>query len=258
MTNVLAEIIEGVRADEAARRLTDSELNRLIGETSSPLDALKSLRSRKFSVIAEVKRSSPSKGALADISDPAELASTYRKNGAAVVSVLTEARRFNGSIEDLRKVRAAIDIPILRKDFMVSEYLIRESRAIGADVVLLIVAALDDVQLLDYYQLAGELGMSVLVEIHDRTELERALSIQPKIIGVNSRNLKSLVVSNQTFAELIPLIPSAIYRVAESGISDLAAAKFARDCGADAILVGEGLVSSADPATILRDFLSVN
>jgi indole-3-glycerol phosphate synthase len=243
MTNVLAEIIEGVRADEAARRMTDSELNRLIGETSSPLDALKSLRSRKFSVIAEVKRSSPSKGVLADISDPAELASTYRKNGAAVVSVLTEARRFNGSIEDLRKVRAAID---------------RESRAIGADVVLLIVAALDDVQLLDYYQLAGELGMSVLVEIHDRTELERALSIQPKIIGVNSRNLKSLAVSNETFADLIPLIPSAIYRVAESGISDLAAAKFARDCGADAILVGEGLVRSADPATILRDFLSVN
>lgn len=258
MSSVLAEIIRGVREDEALRRLTAAQLAEQIEIAPAPLDVLATLKSRPFSVIAEVKRSSPSKGALAQIADPAALAKTYRDNGASVVSVLTEGRRFNGSIDDFKAVRNAIDIPILRKDFMVSEYLIRESRAIGADLILLIVAALDDVQLKDFHHLATELGMCALVEVHDREELERALAIGPAIIGVNARDLKTLSVSASAFAELIPAIPSELYRVAESGIGNFDEAKFARECGADAILVGEALVRSPDAGSTLREFLSLN
>jgi len=216
---------------------------------------LPNLISDEISVIAEVKRSSPSKGALATITDPAGLASQYEEAGAQVVSVLTEQRRFGGSLADLDAVRKAIDLPILRKDFMVDEYQFYEARAHGADVVLLIVAALSKNQLEDYFHLSAELGMRSLIEVHTNDELERALEIAPEIIGVNSRNLKTLEVDARAFAELIPQIPSTIARVAESGISTREEVVFAQECGATAILVGEALVRSESPSVAINQLL---
>lgn len=258
MSSVLASIIEGVREDEARRRISTSELEERIASAAPPRDALASLRSKNFSIIAEVKRSSPSKGALADIANPEELAHTYEKAGASVVSVLTEERRFGGSLKDLTAVREKISLPILRKDFMVSDYLIKETRAFGADVVLLIVAALDDYQLRDFHSLADELGMDVLVEVHDEFELERALTISPEIVGINSRNLKTLEVDLSAFERLIPLIPGEIHSIAESGILTLDDANRALRAGADTILVGEMLVRAIDPASQIVDLLALS
>jgi indole-3-glycerol phosphate synthase len=208
-----------------------------------------------ISVIAEVKRSSPSKGALAPIVDPAGLAASYAEAGAAVISVLTEQRRFGGTLADLDLVRSSVELPILRKDFMIDEYQFYEARAHGADVILLIVAALSKNQLDDYFQLSKELGMRALIEVHTPGELESALSISPEIVGVNSRNLKTLEVDTQAFAQLIPQIPSTIARVAESGISSRADVEFAHEHGATAILVGEALVRSGNPNVAMGQLL---
>jgi indole-3-glycerol phosphate synthase len=208
-----------------------------------------------MNVIAEVKRSSPSKGALAAITDPAALAEQYQEAGAAVVSVLTERRRFGGSLEDLDAVRKRVSIPVLRKDFMVDEYQFLEARAHGADVVLLIVAALSKSQLRDFYDLATELGMASLIEVHTAQELESAMDIDPRIIGVNSRNLKTLDVDSAAFAELIPRIPLDVIRVAESGIATRSDVEFAQKAGATAILVGETLVKSGDPISAMQELL---
>jgi indole-3-glycerol phosphate synthase len=164
-----------------------------------------------------------------------------------VISVLTERRRFSGSLEDLEAVRAGVSIPLLRKDFMVDEYQFYEARAAGADVILLIVAALSKNQLRDYYDLATELGMAALVEVHTHQEVEDALEINPRIIGVNARNLKTLEIDLAAFTELIPEIPETIIRVAESGISERSEVEIAQSAGARAILVGETLVRSGDP-----------
>jgi indole-3-glycerol phosphate synthase len=253
--SVLASIIEGVREDLAARRLPMGQLQEALETAPEVLDCLPFLISSEMSVIAEVKRSSPSKGALASIGDPAGLAATYEEAGAQVVSVLTEQRRFGGSLADLDAVRKAIDLPILRKDFMIDEYQFYEARAHGADVVLLIVAALSKNQLEDYFHLSTELGMRSLIEVHTNDELERALDISPEIIGVNSRNLKTLEVDSRAFAELIPQIPSSIARVAESGISTREDVVFAQECGATAILVGEALVRSESPSVAINQLL---
>jgi indole-3-glycerol phosphate synthase len=253
--SVLDLIIEGVREDLAARRLPMGQLHEALEMAPVVRDCLPSLLTEDISVIAEVKRSSPSKGALATISDPAGLAAQYEEAGAHVVSVLTEQRRFGGSLADLDAVRKAIDLPILRKDFMVDEYQFYEARAHGADVVLLIVAALSKYQLEDYYHLAKELGMRSLIEVHTYDELERALEISPEIIGVNSRNLKTLDVDARAFSELIPQIPSTIARVAESGISTREEVAFAQQCGATAILVGEALVRSESPSVAINQLL---
>jgi indole-3-glycerol phosphate synthase len=253
--SVLASIIEGVREDLAARRLPMGQLQEALETAPEVLDCLPFLISSEMSVIAEVKRSSPSKGALASIGDPAGLAATYEEAGAQVVSVLTEQRRFGGSLADLDAVRKAIDLPILRKDFMIDEYQFYEARAHGADVVLLIVAALSKNQLEDYFHLSTELGMRSLIEVHTNDELERALDISPEIIGVNSRNLKTLEVDARAFAELIPQIPSSIARVAESGISTREDVVFAQECGATAILVGEALVRSESPSVAINQLL---
>jgi indole-3-glycerol phosphate synthase len=255
--SVLNSIIEGVLEDQKSRQLPPSELEERIASVGSVRDSLKSLQANSFSVIAEVKRSSPSKGSLAEISNPSHLAALYEKGGASIISVLTERRRFNGSLQDFVDVRSRVAIPMLRKDFIVNEYLVKETRAFGADLMLLIVAALDDVQLRDFYMLAYELGMRVLVEVHDRDELERALAINPEIIGVNARNLKTLDIDLDNFRALIPSIPSHIYRIAESGISSLDDVKLAKSVGANAILVGETLVKSEDPTSTIADFLSV-
>ena len=253
--SVLASIIEGVREDLAARRLPMAQLHEALEIAPAVRDCLPNLISAEISVIAEVKRSSPSKGALASISDPAGLAAQYEEAGAHVVSVLTEQRRFGGSLADLDAVRKAIDLPILRKDFMVDEYQFYEARAHGADVVLLIVAALSKNQLEDYFHLSTELGMRSLIEVHTHDELERALEISPDIIGVNSRNLKTLEVDARAFFELIPQIPSNIARVAESGISTRKEVEFAAECGATAILVGEALVRSESPSVAINQLL---
>jgi indole-3-glycerol phosphate synthase len=253
--SVLASIIEGVREDLAARRLPMGQLQEALETAPTVRDCLPFLISSEMSVIAEVKRSSPSKGALAPISDPAGLAAQYEEAGAHVVSVLTEQRRFGGSLADLDAVRKAIELPILRKDFMVDEYQFYEARAHGADVVLLIVAALSKNQLEDYFHLSNELGMRSLIEVHTNDELERALEISPEIIGVNSRNLKTLEVDARAFDELIPQIPSSIARVAESGISTRDEVVFAQECGATAILVGEALVRSESPTVAINQLL---
>lgn len=256
--SVLEEIIIGVREDLRSRKSTRAELADRIAIVPPPLNAIPSLKGRKdggISIIAEVKRSSPSKGALAPIPDPAGLAKVYQEAGAAVVSVLTEGRRFGGSLADLSAVRESVTIPVLRKDFMVDEYQFYEARAHGADLVLLIVAALSQSELQEFIELTSLLGMHALVEVHTEEELERALLVSPEIIGVNSRNLKTLEVDPAVFAQLLPLIPQKIVRVAESGISSREDVIFAQRYGADSVLVGEALVRGTDPGSALRALL---
>ena len=253
--SVLDSIIEGVREDLAGRRLPMSQLLEALEVAPPVRDCLATLLTEDISVIAEVKRSSPSKGALAPITDPAGLAASYAEAGAAVISVLTEQRRFGGTLADLDSVRSSVELPILRKDFMIDEYQFYEARAHGADVILLIVAALSRNQLEDYFLLSKELGMRALIEVHTPGELESALSISPEIVGVNSRNLKTLEVDTQAFAQLIPQIPSTIARVAESGISLRSDVEYAHEHGATAILVGEALVRSGNPNVAMGQLL---
>lgn len=253
--SVLDSIIEGVREDLAARRLSSGEILERMYSVSPAIPLLETLRANEMSVIAEVKRSSPSKGELSKIADPAALAAQYEEAGVSVISVLTEKRRFGGSLDDLDSVRSRVRIPILRKDFMIDEYQFFEARAHGADVVLLIVAAISASQLRDYYAMTLELGMSAIIEVHTEDELERALEISPEIIGINARNLKTLDVDLAAFSSLMPRIPDSIIKVAESGISMRADVELARDAGASVILVGEALVRSSDPALTLRQLL---
>lgn len=251
--SVLDLIIEGVREDLAKRRISMAQIREQIDQVDPTLAAVDFLPRDRLAIIAEVKRSSPSKGALAPIADPASLAQQYQSSGANIISVLTEQRRFGGCLEDLDAVRQSVSIPILRKDFMVDEYQFYEARAHGADMVLLIVAALSQNQLDDFYQLTIELGMSALVEVHSNQELERALEISPDIIGVNSRNLKTLEVDTNIFADLLPRISKKIVSVAESGISTRADVEFAQKHGANAILVGEALVRAVDLTERMRE-----
>ncbi len=253
--SVLDSIIEGVREDLAQRRGSLAALHAQLEVQQPPIDAHTFLSKDEMNVIAEVKRSSPSKGNLAPISDPGALAQQYQEAGAAAVSVLTEQRRFGGSLADLDVVRSRIEIPLLRKDFMVDEYQFLEARAHGADIVLLIVAALSKSQLKDFFDLATELGMASLLEVHTHSELESAMNISPRIVGVNSRNLKTLDVDPQVFQELIPEIPADLIRVAESGIATRQDVIQAQRAGANAILVGESLVKSGDPISAMRELL---
>ena len=251
--SVLDSIIEGVREDLAARRLPLSKLHELLEQAPKPIEP--NFPFGSMTVIAEVKRKSPSKGDLAEIPEPAKLAAQYQSAGAAAVSVLTERRRFNGSLEDFDAVRSEITLPMLRKDFMVDEYQFYEARAHGAYLVLLIVAALSKSQLSDYYALANELGMKSLIEVHTHDELEAAMEINPEIIGVNSRNLKTLEVDPAVFKELIPRIPQELIKVAESGISTRSDVLFAEAAGANVILVGEALVKAGDPIRSMQELL---
>jgi indole-3-glycerol phosphate synthase len=252
--SVLDDIIVGVREDTRERRraLSASEVRAAALAAAPALPAVPLLASGGVQLIAEVKRSSPSKGALADIPDPALLAASYAAGGAAAISVLTERRRFGGSLADLDAVRAAVQVPVLRKDFMVEEYQFWEARAHGADIVLLIVAALDQPMLLDFLALAGELGMTALVEVHDEAEIERALAAQATVIGVNARNLKTLEVDRDVFARVAPLIPETCVRIAESGVRSPEDVIAYGRAGADAVLVGEALVTGADPQAAAR------
>jgi indole-3-glycerol phosphate synthase len=207
-------------------------------------------------VIAEVKRSSPAKGALATIDDPAALADAYEAGGACAISVLTEARRFGGSLADLMAVRSQVDIPVLRKDFMFTAYQLWEARACGADIVLLIVAALEQNALISLIERTESLGMTPLVEVHTEAETMRAVDAGAKLIGVNARNLSTLEVDRGTFGRLAPLIPNSVVRVAESGVrGPHDVIEYGRQ-GADAVLVGETLVTGKDPRTAVADMVA--
>ncbi|WP_237204858.1 indole-3-glycerol phosphate synthase TrpC [Rothia nasimurium] len=256
---VLDDIIVGVREDLETRRaaLPLEEIKKQAAAQAPALDALAALRGAEegsVEIISEVKRSSPSKGALSDIPDPAELAAAYQAGGAAAISVLTEERRFKGTLADLDAVRAAVSIPVLRKDFTVDEYQIWEARAHGADLVLLIVAALDDDTLRRFLDLTHELGMNALVETHTPEEIERAVAVGARIVGVNVRNLKTLEVDNANFSKLAPLLPADAIIVAESGVASPEDVADYASHGAKAVLVGEALVKSGTPTETLRDF----
>lgn len=258
MPTVLDEIIAGVREDLAIREAAVplADLQATASGTTAALDAEAALRSPGLSLIAEVKRRSPSKGALAEIPDPAALAAEYAAGGAAAISVLTEPRRFGGSLADLDAVRAAVGVPVLRKDFIVTDYQVWEARAHGADLVLLIVAALDQARLEALLSLVRRLGMTPLVEVHDAEETERALAAGATVVGVNARSLKTLEVDPDTFGRLVDGIPHSCVRVAESGISGAVdAARYAAE-GADAVLVGEALVLGGNPRAAARDLVA--
>ncbi|MFI0445241.1 indole-3-glycerol phosphate synthase TrpC [Actinomadura sp. 6N118] len=256
--SVLDEIIDGVRADLAERQRDVSldDLKAKAEQAPAPRDALAALRGPGVGVIAEVKRSSPSKGALAAIADPAALAGDYEAGGAKVISVLTERRRFGGSLEDLAAVRANVDIAVLRKDFIVTSYQLWEARAHGADVALLIVAGLEQDALVSLVERAESIGLLPLVEVHTEEEVTRALDAGAKVIGVNARDLKTLKVDRDVFARLAPMIPKDVVKIAESGVRgphDLLAYASA---GADAVLVGESLVTGKDPRSAVADLVA--
>ncbi|CAM3054823.1 indole-3-glycerol phosphate synthase TrpC [Prescottella defluvii] len=255
---VLDSILDGVRADVAAREaVLDLAAVKAAAAAAPPaLDAAAALRAPGIGVIAEVKRASPSKGALADIPDPAVLAAAYEAGGARMISVLTEERRFHGSLADLDAVRRAVNIPILRKDFIVGPYQIHEARAHGADVILLIVAALEQAVLTSLLERTESLGMTALVEVHTEAEADRALEAGASVIGVNARNLKTLEVDMDTFGRIAPGLPSSVVKIAESGVRGTADLLAYAGAGADAVLVGEGLVTSGDPRTAVSDLVT--
>ena len=257
-SSVLESIVAGVREDLARReQLTSMEsLKARAARIPSAIDARQILARDEVAVIAEVKRSSPSKGELAEIADPASLATEYEAGGASVISVLTEERRFEGSLADLDAVRAKVDIPILRKDFIVTPYQVWEARAHGADMVLLIVAALNQMALESLVERVHSLGMCALVEVHDEDEVLRAADAGARVIGVNARNLKTLEVDRHTFQRVAPTIPDGILRVAESGIRDSHdVVEYAR-MGADAVLVGEALVKDDNPRQAVAEMVA--
>jgi indole-3-glycerol phosphate synthase len=245
--SVLDDIVAGVRADLDAREaaVSAADLRAALADVDPPRDPMPHFRAPGSSVIAEVKRRSPSKGDLADIPDPAVLAREYAAGGAAAISVLTEQRRFGGSLADLRAVRAAVDTPILRKDFIVTEYQLLEARAAGADLVLL-------------HDVARELGLTVLVEVHDEAETERAVELGAELVGVNARNLKTLAVDGDTFGRLAPLVPDDRVKVAESGIFGPDDVRRFVGQGARAVLVGEALVKDGDPQRAVRALTGVH
>src|SRR6185312_7852540 len=219
-SSVLDSIVDGVRADLAVREaeVDFAEIKRRAAAAAPPKDVMAALRAPGIGVIAEVKRRSPSKGDLAPIADPAQLAATYAEGGARVISVLTEPRRFGGSLADLSAVRAAVDVPVLRKDFVVTSYQVWEARAHGADAVLLIVAALEQQALVSLVERVHSLGMTALVEVHDADEVARAVDAGARVIGVNCRDLRTLEVDRAVFARVAPLVPSGIVTIAESGV----------------------------------------
>jgi indole-3-glycerol phosphate synthase len=257
--SVLDDIVAGVRDDLAARQamVSEADLRARLLEAPPARDPMPAFRRPGSSVIAEVKRRSPSKGDLADIPDAAALATAYERGGAAAISVLTEERRFGGSLADLDAVRAAVATPLLRKDFVLEPYQLLEARAHGADVVLLIVAALPGDELTRLHDHARELGLTALVEVHDEPEAERAAALEAPLVGVNARSLKTLEVEPATFAKLVGLLPDDVVKVAESGITGPADVRRHVAEGADVVLVGEALVRDGDPEGAVRAMTGV-
>ncbi len=257
---MLAELTAGAVADAALREdsVSLAAIEAAAIRAPAPLDALSALaRSSQVKVIAEVKRASPSRGELATIVDPAALAKLYELGGASAISVLTEERKFRGSLADLRAVREAVAVPVLRKDFIATPYQVFEARAAGADMVLLIVAALQPTTLTSLYRLVGDLGMTVLVETHTAQEVDVAVELGAEMIGVNARDLTTFELNRDLFASVVERIPAGTIRVAESAVRDASDVQRYRDAGADVVLVGEALVTS-DPVLTLSNFLAAS
>ncbi|MGA8987687.1 indole-3-glycerol phosphate synthase TrpC [Aeromicrobium sp.] len=255
---VLDEILAGAAADLQDRmtRTSLDDLKAQAARQNSALDPMPAFRADGVSVIAEVKRASPSKGVLAAIKDPAALAADYAAGGAAVISVLTEERRFGGTLDDLRAVRASVDIPVLRKDFITTSYQLWEARAAGADMALLIVAALEQIVLESLVERARSIGLTPLVEVHDEEEVRRAVDAGADLIGVNARNLKTLEVDASTFERLSPAIPDGVVKVAESGVRGPHDVIEYAKSGAHVVLVGETLVRGDDPRASVADLVA--
>ncbi|NQX17807.1 indole-3-glycerol phosphate synthase TrpC [Rathayibacter sp. VKM Ac-2857] len=256
---MLSDLTAGALADAARRRETVplAVLERRAAERPPALDALAALApAERVRIIAEVKRSSPSRGALAEIPDPALLAGQYELGGASAISVLTEERRFKGSLADLEAVRAKVSIPVLRKDFIAEPYQVLEARAAGADLVLLIVAALEQPVLAELHALVLELGMTPLVETHSGDELERAADLGARLIGVNARDLSTFELDRDLFGRLSERFPADAVKVAESAVLSADDVAHYRRSGADVVLVGEALVTGGDPVSTLAGFLA--
>jgi indole-3-glycerol phosphate synthase len=257
MSDILARIVEVKRAEvESGRAARDLAAVRRAAEArEAARDFTAALRRRiaggDAAVIAEVKKASPSKGVLREDFRPAEIAASYERHGAAALSVLTDVSFFQGSSAALEQARGACALPVLRKDFIVDPWQLYESRAMGADAILLIVAALDDAALRDFESLATGLGMAVLVEVHDAAELERALRLKTPLVGINNRNLRSFEVSLETTLGLLDRIPADRLVVAESGISTPADVRRLRSAGVHAFLVGEAFMRADDPGAAL-------
>jgi indole-3-glycerol phosphate synthase/phosphoribosylanthranilate isomerase len=223
-------------------------------QATPPRDLVAALRgnSSRPALIAEVKRASPSRGLLVPDFDPLHLARTYQQNGAAAISVLTDEHFFQGHLDHLRAIREKVNLPLLRKDFVFDPYQVYEARTAGADAILLIVAMLSDSELHSLHRLADELGMTALVEVHDETEIRRALALQPRLVGVNNRDLHTFAVDLATTERLRSFVPPDVTLVAESGIHTTADVDRLARVGADAMLVGESLVTAPDPAAQVR------
>lgn len=236
-----------------------SEVESAASRRAPALDVLDALAPRdRVHIIAEIKRASPSRGALAEIADPASLAEAYQLGGASAISVLTEGRRFGGSLDDLEAVRAIASIPVLRKDFIADPYQVFEARAAGADLVLLIVAALDQPTIAGLFTLITDLGMTPLVETHNADEVSRALDLGANVVGVNARDLSTFELDQDLFGRLADQIPSGVIRIAESAVKGPADVAHYRRAGADVVLVGEALVTDGDPVTTIRQFLAAS
>jgi indole-3-glycerol phosphate synthase len=259
VSDILQRIVAVKRDEVAAARARRSLASmRADAEARSDLRGFEAALRDKVAagapaVIAEVKKASPSKGVLRERFEPAEIAASYARHGAACLSVLTDRRFFQGADAYLGDARAACELPALRKDFMVDDYQIVESRAIGADAVLLIAAVLDDAQMRDFEAAAQALGMAVLVEVHDRPELERALALKTPLIGINNRNLRSFEVSLDTTLGMLADVPADRLLVTESGILGRADVRRMREAGLHAFLVGEAFMRAEEPGTALAE-----
>lgn len=256
---MLDDLYAGSVADAATRSqsVTVQQLERLISNQSPALDSLTVFESNSsVNVIAEIKRASPSRGDLAPIPDPAALARLYQNSGASAISVLTEQRKFKGTLDDLKAVRNAVSLPILRKDFIANEYQILEARAFGADLVLLIVAGLNHPQLRHLFDFIESFGMQALVETHSAEEVKIAADLGAKIIGVNARNLRTFETDIRLFENLISLIPSDSLAIAESAIRTVSDVENYAIHGAQGVLVGEALVTG-EPDSLIRSFAAV-
>ena len=244
-------------AQQRSATLPISQVERIALDNTPPLNALEFLApDQHIKILAEVKRASPSRGDLASIPDPAELASVYAKNRASTISVLTEQRKFKGSLDDLRAVRAQVNVPVLRKDFIANEYQVLEARAAGADLVLLIVAGLNQKRLLSLKTLIEELGMTAFVETHSADEVRFAADAGTKLLGVNARDLTTFETDRDLFASLTHLIPAGTIKVAESAVRNVDDVRHYRNAGADVVLVGEALVTG-NPADLLSQFRAI-
>ncbi|WP_240095669.1 indole-3-glycerol phosphate synthase TrpC [Thermomonas flagellata] len=258
MSTILDTILTRKHAEVAARRaqVPLAELRARAADAPPPRGFADAIAARvaagRAAVIAEVKKASPSQGVIRADFDPAAIARSYAAAGAACLSVLTDVDFFQGHDAYLQQARAACALPVLRKDFVVDAYQIHEARALGADCVLLIAAALDDAQLSEFGFLAAELGLDVLLEVHDLDELERALPVPARLLGINNRNLKTFEVSLQTTLDLLPAVPADRVLVTESGIHTPADVARMRAAGVHAFLVGEAFMRQPDPGAALR------